>query len=184
MIENITPDIYESLKLAVEIGKWSDGRKLTAEQRELSLQAMIAWEIQNLPEDQRTGYMGPQECKSKSTKCRTSCSSRMRSIDRNRSRCSQQDVGATGEPTVQYAFRLGDTEVPVNPLIGTTMRLEYLGAIHCTHCGRKTKTSFSQGYCYPCMTKLAQCDLCIMSPERCHYDAGTCREPGGASSSA
>ncbi|EGH11004.1 hypothetical protein Pgy4_10255, partial [Pseudomonas savastanoi pv. glycinea str. race 4] len=23
MIENITPDIYESLKLAVEIGKWS-----------------------------------------------------------------------------------------------------------------------------------------------------------------
>jgi hypothetical protein len=94
-------------------------RKLTAEQRELSLQAMIAWEIQNLPEDQRTGYMGPQECKSKSTKCRTSCSSRMRSIDRNRSRCNQQDVGATGEPTVQYAFRLGDTEVPVNPLIGT-----------------------------------------------------------------
>ncbi|MBC2383187.1 DUF2797 domain-containing protein [Pseudomonas sp. WS 5106] len=83
-----------------------------------------------------------------------------------------------GESTVQYAFRLGDTEVPVNPLIGTQIRLEYLGAIHCSHCGRKTKTSFSQGYCYPCMTKLAQCDLCIMSPERCHYDAGTCREPG------
>jgi len=66
MIENITPDIYESLKLAVEIGKWSDGRKLSQEQRELSLQALIAWEMQNLPEDQRTGYMGPQECASKS----------------------------------------------------------------------------------------------------------------------
>lgn len=66
MIENITPEIYESLKLAVEIGKWSDGRKLTDEQRELSLQAVIAWEIQNLPEEQRTGYMGPQECASKS----------------------------------------------------------------------------------------------------------------------
>ncbi len=24
------------------------------------------WETQNLPEDQRTGYMGPQECASKS----------------------------------------------------------------------------------------------------------------------
>ena len=35
-----------------------------------------------------------------------------------------------GSPTVQYAFRLGDAEVPVNPLIGTTVRLEYLGAIH------------------------------------------------------
>ncbi|WP_339499347.1 YeaC family protein [Pseudomonas silesiensis] len=66
MISNITPEIYQNLKLAVEIGKWSDGNKLTAEQRELSLQAMIAWEIQNLPEDQRTGYMGVQECGSKS----------------------------------------------------------------------------------------------------------------------
>ncbi len=27
------------------------------------------------------------------------------------------------------------------------------------------------------MTRLAQCDLCIMSPERCHFEAGTCREP-------
>jgi uncharacterized protein YeaC (DUF1315 family) len=67
MIENITPDIYESLKLAVEIGKWSDGRKLTQEQKELSMQAVIAWELQNLPEDQRTGYMELQECSSKST---------------------------------------------------------------------------------------------------------------------
>jgi uncharacterized protein YeaC (DUF1315 family) len=66
MIENITPEIYQSLKLAVEIGKWPDGRKLTQEQKELTLQAMIAWEIQNLPEEQRTGYMGPQECASKS----------------------------------------------------------------------------------------------------------------------
>ncbi|GGU55982.1 hypothetical protein GCM10009504_11040 [Pseudomonas laurentiana] len=80
-------------------------------------------------------------------------------------------------PLVQYAFRLGDSEVPVNPLLGTTVRLEYLGAIHCIHCGRKTKTSFSQGYCYPCMSKLAQCDVCIMAPEKCHYDQGTCREP-------
>ncbi|MFK3775407.1 DUF2797 domain-containing protein [Pseudomonas sp. NPDC089406] len=80
-------------------------------------------------------------------------------------------------PVVQYSFRLDDTQVPVNPLIGQSIRLEYLGAIHCTHCGKRTKTSFSQGYCYPCMTKLAQCDVCIMAPEKCHYDAGTCREP-------
>jgi hypothetical protein len=82
------------------------------------------------------------------------------------------------EAPVRYAFRLDQQELPVNPLIGKTLRLEYLGAIHCSHCGRKTKTSFSQGYCYPCMQKLAQCDICIMSPERCHYAAGTCREPG------
>lgn len=79
--------------------------------------------------------------------------------------------------TAQYAIRLDETEVPVNPLLGKQVRLEFLGAIHCSHCGRKTKKSFAQGYCYPCFTKLAQCDSCIMSPERCHYDAGTCREP-------
>ncbi|WP_181298763.1 YeaC family protein [Pseudomonas sp. Q2-TVG4-2] len=65
-IENITPEIYENLKAAVELGKWSDGRKLTPEQKEICLGAMIAWEIQNLPEEERTGYMGGQECASKS----------------------------------------------------------------------------------------------------------------------
>jgi uncharacterized protein YeaC (DUF1315 family) len=65
-IENITPEIYQSLKLAVEIGKWPDGRKLTKEQKELTLQALIAWETHNLPEEERIGYMGPQECSSKS----------------------------------------------------------------------------------------------------------------------
>ena len=81
------------------------------------------------------------------------------------------------EGTAQYAFRLDEQEVPVNPLLGKRVRLEFLGAIHCSHCGRKTKKSFSQGYCYPCFTKLAQCDSCIVSPEKCHFDAGTCREP-------
>ncbi len=62
-IENITPAIYQSLKLAVEIGKWPDGRKLTLEQKELTLQALIAWEAQNLPEEERIGYM-EQQCES------------------------------------------------------------------------------------------------------------------------
>ncbi|WP_120996396.1 DUF1315 family protein [Stutzerimonas urumqiensis] len=64
-IRTITPEIYENLKLAVELGKWGDGRKLTPEQRELCLQAMIAWEQENLPEEERTGFMGTQECGSK-----------------------------------------------------------------------------------------------------------------------
>ncbi|MND52906.1 hypothetical protein D3C80_439310 [compost metagenome] len=81
------------------------------------------------------------------------------------------------ETPVQYGFRLDETEIAANALIGRQLRLEFLGAIHCTHCGRKTKKSFSQGYCYPCFTKLAQCDSCIVSPEKCHFEQGTCREP-------
>lgn len=77
----------------------------------------------------------------------------------------------------QYSLRLNDAQYALNPLIGQTVRLEFLGSIHCTHCDRVTKKSFAQGYCWPCFSKLAQCDSCIMSPEKCHFDAGTCREP-------
>lgn len=81
---------------------------------------------------------------------------------------------------VAYSLPLDQIRLPLNPLIGTRLRLEYLGAIHCCHCGRRTRTSFSQGYCYPCMQALARCDLCIVSPEKCHHAAGTCREPDWA----
>ncbi|MBD2858984.1 DUF2797 domain-containing protein [Spongiibacter sp. KMU-158] len=77
----------------------------------------------------------------------------------------------------QYQLPLGDTLVPMNALIGHTVKLEYQQQINCIHCDRVTKKSFSQGYCYPCFQKLAQCDSCIVSPEKCHYFAGTCREP-------
>ena len=78
---------------------------------------------------------------------------------------------------VQYFLPLDDHREPLNTLLGKNIRFEYLGDIHCTHCGRRSKKSFSQGYCYPCFTKLPQCDTCIMSPEKCHYEQGTCRDP-------
>ncbi|MGM8935892.1 DUF2797 domain-containing protein [Pseudomonas neustonica] len=78
---------------------------------------------------------------------------------------------------VQYQLPIGEERVALNAAIGKQVSLQALGVINCVHCGRKTKKSFNQGYCYPCFTKLAQCDSCIMSPEKCHYHLGTCREP-------
>ncbi len=78
---------------------------------------------------------------------------------------------------VDYALRAGDSDVALNPLLGKTLKLEYSGTINCVHCGRKTNKSFNQGYCYPCFQSLAQCDSCIIHPEKCHFDQGTCREP-------
>jgi len=78
---------------------------------------------------------------------------------------------------VNYSFVLADRLVPVNPLIGSPLSLQFTGEIACIHCGRKIKKSFNQGYCYPCFTSLAQCDMCIVRPEQCHFDLGTCREP-------
>ena len=48
LIKSITPETYETLKIAIEIGKWGDGTKLTQEQKELTMQAMIMWEMTNL----------------------------------------------------------------------------------------------------------------------------------------
>ena len=81
------------------------------------------------------------------------------------------------ERPVAYKIPLGDTEVAVNPLLGKQLKLEFSGSINCVYCGRKTNKSFNQGFCWPCFQKLAQCDSCIIHPEKCHFDQGTCREP-------
>jgi hypothetical protein len=78
---------------------------------------------------------------------------------------------------VVYGLELGGQAVNLNEWLGRGLRLEYLQKIECIHCGRVTSRSFNQGYCYPCFTSLAQCDICIMSPEKCHFHLGTCREP-------
>lgn len=86
-------------------------------------------------------------------------------------------MGSSLHKPVAYTLRIGDQSVPLNEYLGKKITIEFTGQISCENCGRKTKKSFSQGYCYPCMIKLAACDACIMSPEKCHFAAGTCREP-------
>ncbi len=78
---------------------------------------------------------------------------------------------------VEYQLRLGENDVPLNPLLQKKISLQYSGLIHCVNCGRKTNKSFNQGYCYPCFQKLAECDSCIIHPEKCHFDQGSCRDP-------
>ncbi len=86
-------------------------------------------------------------------------------------------AGTLGE-AVSYALPVGGILLPLQPLLGKSLRILHSGVIHCTACGRKTGKSYSQGHCYPCSQRLASCDLCIMKPETCHYEQGTCREPG------
>jgi len=58
MIEQMTPEIYQSLKQAVALRKWPDGRLLTPEQTELCLEAVMRYEIEhNVPENERVGYL-------------------------------------------------------------------------------------------------------------------------------
>ena len=78
---------------------------------------------------------------------------------------------------VSYSLPIGEEIVPLNDSIGKTLSIKFGGTINCINCGRKTKKSFAQGHCFPCMRRLASCDTCIMKPELCHFHEGTCREP-------
>ena len=59
LLDSITPEVYESLKRAIEVGKWPDGRVLIGGQKELCIQAVIAYD-ERKPADQRTGYVPPK----------------------------------------------------------------------------------------------------------------------------
>lgn len=78
---------------------------------------------------------------------------------------------------IKYELLLGEVRFDLTNLIGKEIKLQYSGKIFCGNCGKSTKKSYAQGYCFPCTMKLAECDLCILKPETCHYDKGTCREP-------
>ncbi|MBQ4811951.1 hypothetical protein A7985_16760 [Pseudoalteromonas luteoviolacea] len=84
---------------------------------------------------------------------------------------------ATLTNPIQYQLPIGDELVNLNEYFGREITLTFSGNIYCCSCGKKTKKSYSQGHCFVCMKKLASCDMCIMKPETCHFDKGTCREP-------
>ena len=76
-----------------------------------------------------------------------------------------------------YLLPVGEELLTLESLLGKPVSIKFNGQINCIACGRLTKKSYSQGYCFPCSQRLAECDICIVRPEKCHYDQGTCREP-------
>jgi hypothetical protein len=73
-----------------------------------------------------------------------------------------------------------DTSVLLNDYVGKSIRLEFQNRIECISCKKHIKKSYHQGYCFPCTQKLAACDFCVLSPDKCHYGNGTCRDPSWA----
>ena len=58
MAANLTPEVYQRLKQAVELGKWPNGDPLDREQKALCLEALMTYEVRNqVPEQERIGYI-------------------------------------------------------------------------------------------------------------------------------
>ncbi|SDB03839.1 hypothetical protein SAMN02927930_00154 [Pseudidiomarina indica] len=67
LIDSITPEVFERLVRAVELGKWPDGVKLTEEQRANSIQLVTAYQARHCPSDEvfRVGADGQLVTRSK-----------------------------------------------------------------------------------------------------------------------
>jgi hypothetical protein len=57
----------------------------------------------------------------------------------------------------------------LTPHVGAPVWLRFTGEIRCTLCGRATKKTFNDGYCFPCSQSRAEADICIVKPELCHH---------------
>lgn len=77
---------------------------------------------------------------------------------------------------IHYILPLGNEAVPLNDCLGQELEICFLEEIACIYCGRKIKKTYNNGSCYPCFKKLPDNDLCIVKPQLCHYDQGTCRD--------
>lgn len=55
LLDAMTPEVYENLQTAVALGKWQDGSRLSSEQIEHCMQAIILYEAQHVPESRRIG---------------------------------------------------------------------------------------------------------------------------------
>ncbi len=78
---------------------------------------------------------------------------------------------------VEYSLPIGNDLLPMNQFLEKKLSLKFDGEINCIHSGKKIKKTYNQGYSYDSFIKLASCDICIVKPELCHFDKGTCREP-------
>jgi len=77
---------------------------------------------------------------------------------------------------VDYFLHINDEKIHMNELIDKDVSITFLNEIHCIRCGRKTKKSFHQGYCYPCFRTAPEADDCILRPEMCRAHEGISRD--------
>jgi len=66
---------------------------------------------------------------------------------------------------IRYYLPVGDTEVDMNALLDRHIRFRYDGQINCICCGKRTKTSFGQGFCFSCFKTAPEASETVVNPE-------------------
>ena len=77
---------------------------------------------------------------------------------------------------VQYTLPIGDSQINMNDLIGKEMKMTFTGQINCISCGKLTKTSFGQGFCYNCLQTAPEASESVLRPELSKSHFGMARD--------
>ncbi|MEQ9367295.1 MAG: DUF2797 domain-containing protein [Leptospirales bacterium] len=72
-------------------------------------------------------------------------------------------------PEQKKFFQIGEA-------IGKKIKLTHTGKINCVICGRVTKKSFGQGFCFPCFQSAPEASECVLRPELCRAHEGESRD--------
>jgi hypothetical protein len=77
---------------------------------------------------------------------------------------------------VNYFLPVGENEVSMNNFIGKSISMNFTGQINCISCGKQTKTSFSQGFCYNCLQTAPEASESVIRPELSKAHLGLARD--------
>jgi len=77
---------------------------------------------------------------------------------------------------VNYFLPLGNNEIEMNTLIGKKISINFTGQINCISCGKQTKTSFNQGFCYNCLQTAPEASESVIRPELSKSHLGIARD--------
>ncbi|MBT6767188.1 MAG: DUF2797 domain-containing protein, partial [Prolixibacteraceae bacterium] len=77
---------------------------------------------------------------------------------------------------VGYFLPIGENEIEMNSLIGNKIQMNFSGQINCISCGKRTKTSFHQGFCYNCLQTAPEASESIIRPELSKSHLGIARD--------
>lgn len=77
---------------------------------------------------------------------------------------------------VKYTLPIGENWIVMNDLVGKEIKMSFTGQINCISCGKRTKTSFSQGFCYNCLQTAPEASESVIRPELSKTQFGIARD--------
>ena len=76
---------------------------------------------------------------------------------------------------VRYFLKV-EEDLEISAMLGNKVHLQWTGRIYCQSCGKQTKKSFGEGFCYTCFVGAPEAAECIIRPELCRAHLGQGRD--------